>query len=229
MSQIYQGQLLGHQERYKLARKIGERARYKELIEVDFNNATASYVETREFQGLTEMPLSLCWYLGTIDADGSIEDDQATLVPNGTTVTCLTGVTASHEINADEFRLSINFSGISGANVRKAYFYYIAFYDAPFNPALVFSQLSIQYVVPNGLASAEAFGTARIVHEIEPSGIASAGAFGTAKIINEIEPSGIASGMAFGTATVTGTGDDFGLLQNGDNILLQNGDDLLLQ
>ena len=229
MSRIYAGQLLAHQERFKLVRKIGERAKYKELIAFQFNNATASQSIDREFQGFTEVPLTMCWYLGTLDADGSVEDDQATIVPNSSNADCVSGLSANHEVNADGFSLNITLAGVSGANVRTAYFYYIAYYDAPFNPALVFSELSVQYIVPNGLSSAEAFGTPIMVHEIEPTGITSGEAFGTPLMVYEIEPSGIDSGEAFGAATVVGGGSDMLLGQGGDNILLQNGDDILLQ
>lgn len=64
------------------------------------------------------------------------------------------------------------------------------------------------HVNPSGIASAEAFGTPEVGGYVNPSGIASAEAFGTASVegvVAEIEPSGIPSAEAFGTASVDGT------------------------
>jgi len=54
----------------------------------------------------------------------------------------------------------------------------------------------------NGIASAEAFGTASINPAISPSGIASAEAFGTAQLNQQVVCAGIASTEAFGTASI---------------------------
>jgi hypothetical protein len=65
-------------------------------------------------------------------------------------------------------------------------------------------------ILPSGIVSGEAFGTATIVPgvaTISPSGIASGEAFGTVMVMAmsgtiTIMPSGIGSGEAFGTATI---------------------------
>lgn len=54
-------------------------------------------------------------------------------------------------------------------------------------------------ISPTGIASAEAFGTLKLVATIKPTAIASAEAFGTLTIIKVIKPTGIPSAEAFGT------------------------------
>jgi len=57
------------------------------------------------------------------------------------------------------------------------------------------------FLLPAGIASVEAIGTAKTVHLLYllPDGIASAEAFGTAKLLLYLLPTGIASLEAFGT------------------------------
>jgi hypothetical protein len=55
----------------------------------------------------------------------------------------------------------------------------------------------------NGIASAEAFGTATVGIGIQPTGISSAEAFGTPTVSIGIQPTGIASAEAFGAPTVS--------------------------
>lgn len=57
-----------------------------------------------------------------------------------------------------------------------------------------------QTITPNGLASAEAFGTAKIVMYLSLSGLASGEAFGTAKVNRAVAPSAIPSAEAFGSS-----------------------------
>lgn len=203
---IYRGQLLGHQERSSISRAIGERAKQKELLVFEYDSSTANSTIEREFKGLQATPLSLVYYLGTLDADGSIEDSNACIIPNGDLVSCGNDLTADYDITQDEITLNITVGAVTGSNVRKAYFYYLAFYDTTENPAIISTTLNVQYVVPNGLASAEAFGTAIIVSVVQPTGVASAEAFGTPQINQTVYPSGIASAEAFGTAQVSNTG-----------------------
>lgn len=61
-------------------------------------------------------------------------------------------------------------------------------------------------LVPSGVASAEAFGTARLNLQIRPSGIATAEAFGTTRLNQQIRANDIASAEAFGTTTVQSAG-----------------------
>lgn len=82
------------------------------------------------------------------------------------------------------------------------------------------SQLSTkQQVLPSGIASAEAFGTALIRLVVAPSAIGSAEAFGTAALRLVVAPTGIASAEAIGTARIVlrvapaglGTAEAFGV------------------
>jgi len=57
-------------------------------------------------------------------------------------------------------------------------------------------------IEPAGIASAEAFGTAKTEISFSPSGIAGAEAFGTGIVVRYIDAAGIASVEAFGSATV---------------------------
>jgi hypothetical protein len=61
---------------------------------------------------------------------------------------------------------------------------------------------SPQTITPSAIASAEAFGTAKVNQRVVAAGIASAEAFGTAKVNQQIRPSGIASAEACGAARV---------------------------
>jgi len=68
--------------------------------------------------------------------------------------------------------------------------------------------LLVRYVAPavlspSAIASAEAFGTAKLNQAISCTGIASAEAFGTTKLNQSITASGIASTETFGTPTVS--------------------------
>ena len=61
-------------------------------------------------------------------------------------------------------------------------------------------------IEPSAIASAEAFGTAKLNLQLKPSAIASAEAFGTAKLILKLLPSSIASAEAFGTPAISQIG-----------------------
>lgn len=60
-----------------------------------------------------------------------------------------------------------------------------------------------QTITATGIVTAEAFGTARVDQTITATGIASEEAFGTASVAYVISPNGIVSEEAFGTTTVT--------------------------
>lgn len=70
----------------------------------------------------------------------------------------------------------------------------------------------VDAVVPSGIASEEAFGSATVAPgavTVSPSGIGTAESFGTATVSaggTTVAPTGIASGEAFGTAVVSGAG-----------------------
>lgn len=60
-----------------------------------------------------------------------------------------------------------------------------------------------QTVSPSGIASLEAFGTAKINQQIRPTGIASAEVVPSPRINQQIRPGGITSAEAFGTPTIS--------------------------
>lgn len=65
-------------------------------------------------------------------------------------------------------------------------------------------------IVPSGISSAQAIGTASVERAVSATGIASAEAHGTAHLARTVDPAGVASAEAFGTA-----GFDDGLLATG--------------
>lgn len=69
-------------------------------------------------------------------------------------------------------------------------------------PLFIPLDFSLQIVTNTGIASAQAFGTARLDPEITGTGIASAQAFGTTSLVQEIATTGISSAESLGTATV---------------------------
>lgn len=62
------------------------------------------------------------------------------------------------------------------------------------------------------IASAESFGTAKVVRWVGPAGIASATAFGTTKALRLTGPAGVSSSTAFGTAKVWRVGAPVGVV-----------------
>lgn len=83
------------------------------------------------------------------------------------------------------------------------YTYHVSDTTAAARPtAVMVVQAAPQDVAPTGIASASAFGTAKVSMQVRPTGIASTSSFGTPKLNMQVRPSGVASASAFGSATV---------------------------
>jgi len=63
--------------------------------------------------------------------------------------------------------------------------------------------LFLQILVPDGIETQEAFGTAKLTLYLSPSGIASTEAFGDARIVLYLVVSGIATAEAFGSSIIS--------------------------
>lgn len=59
-----------------------------------------------------------------------------------------------------------------------------------------------QTIQPTGIASAEAFGTAKLQLVVKPTGISSGQAFGATTLAQRLQPGGITSAEAFGAALI---------------------------
>src|SRR3972149_9656044 len=66
-------------------------------------------------------------------------------------------------------------------------------------PALI---ITAGLIIPSGIPSGEAFGSAKLNQQILPSTISSTESFGTTKINQQLKPTAIVSTEAFGTSKI---------------------------